>query len=588
MNDKDQRRPTDATPSDDVELEYSVDPSSPSQPSDKANPEPSATDSQLEATPLQSDTVAYRPGQRPAPVRLPERFGRYQIKRQLGQGGMGAVYLAHDQQLDRNVALKVPFFDENDGPEVIHRFYREARAMAALRHPNLCPVFDVGEIDGVHFMAMAYIDGHPLNKFLKKGKAVSARQGATVVRKLALALEEAHRADIIHRDLKPANVMIDARKEPIVMDFGLARRDVDGETALTQAGTMIGTPSYMAPELVKGLTEEVGPAADIFALGVMLYEMICGRKPFEGSLAAVLSQILLEEPTPPHEVDAAIPAELTVICLKAMSKAIDDRYPTANDLAVDLDRFLKGIPVGAGAAPATASAEPKPDPPAADPTPTPTATPAAQDVIRRPADTTAPSMGTRLRKWGAIAGVIGLILLAVVVTWTWNGDAGQSGQQATTSPQVNPGRAADSDWSPSTATTGSQDPTNPFDNNSGGMSNTGAKNQDTQRPKYTSGSAVGSAPPSGRDGATGYTVASNSDFNAGGGPTGDSNGASQSGQGEFSSAAPEEEQAKLEEAGGWSLLTISFVLFAGAVVGTVAVRRTRKWFQQFAPSNPPD
>ena len=120
------------------------------------------------------------------------------------------------------------------------------------------------------------------------------------------------------------------------------------------------------------------------------------------------------------------------------------------------------------------------------------------------------------------------------------------------------------------------------------MSNTGAKNQGTQRPKYASGSAVGSAPPSGRDGATGYTVASNSDFNAGGGPTGDSNGASQSGQGEFSSAAPEEEQAKLEEAGGWSLLTISFVLFAGAVVGTVAVRRTRKWFQQFAPSNPPD
>ena len=214
----------------------------------------SSGESQQTAASHLQDTVMQQPGRRPPPVGLPEQFGRYQIKRQLGQGGMGAVYLAHDQQLDRDVALKIPFFDENDGPEVIQRFYREARAMAALQHANLCPVFDVGEINGVHFLAMAYIAGRPLNDYLKKGKPLTSRQVAGLIRKLALALQEAHGADIIHRDLKPANIMIDKRKEPIVMDFGLARRDTDAEAALTHTGTMMGTPSYMAPELIRGIS----------------------------------------------------------------------------------------------------------------------------------------------------------------------------------------------------------------------------------------------------------------------------------------------------------------------------------------------
>ena len=176
------------------------------------------------ASAISGDASAWKgsPARR-APTDLPEQFGRYRIMRQLGQGGMGAVYLAHDTKLDRPVALKVPFFDPADGPQAVQRFEREARAAATLDHPNLCPVFDVGEVDGIHYLTMPYIEGKTLSEAIPRGQALPEAQAAALVRKLALALQEAHDRGVIHRDLKPGNIMVNRRRELVIMDFGLAR-----------------------------------------------------------------------------------------------------------------------------------------------------------------------------------------------------------------------------------------------------------------------------------------------------------------------------------------------------------------------------
>ena len=147
---------------------------------------------------------------------VPEQFGRYRIVRSLGEGGMGAVYLAHDSQLDRNVALKTPKFSENSDPVLIQRFYREARSAATLQHPNICPIYDVGELDGIHYISMAYIEGRPLSDYIRSKKSPPVTSVLRIVRKIALALHEAHAHGLIHRDLKPANIMIDRRSEPII------------------------------------------------------------------------------------------------------------------------------------------------------------------------------------------------------------------------------------------------------------------------------------------------------------------------------------------------------------------------------------
>ena len=342
MTDQDRRIKSGVDDRDETDPDQTIDSGVSPVPLDETRYQAYASDSQQGSTVRRSVDAVPKAGRRPAPGVAPEQFGRYQIKRKLGEGAMGVVYLALDQQLDRQVALKVPFFTETDGPNVIHRFYREARAMATLRHTNLCSVFDVGEIDGVHFLAMEFIDGRPLAEYLQKGQPLPGRQVATVIHKLALALDEAHRADIIHRDLKPANIMINQRKEPIVMDFGLARRDIEGEAALTHTGTIMGTPAYMAPEQILGIPDKIGPHTDVFALGVMLYQMICGQRPFTGALAAMLPKILKDEPPAPSEVHAKVDPELARISLKALSKQVEDRYHSAGDMAAELGRFLKG------------------------------------------------------------------------------------------------------------------------------------------------------------------------------------------------------------------------------------------------------
>jgi Protein kinase domain/3-keto-disaccharide hydrolase/Caspase domain len=271
-----------------------------------------------------------------------ERLGRYRILKKLGQGGMGAVYLAHDEQLDRQVALKVPSFPANDA-DAMERFLREARAAATLSHPNLCPVYDVGQIDGTHYMTMSYVEGQSLADRARAG--LTPQETTTLVRKVALALHEAHARGVIHRDLKPANIMVTPRGEPVVMDFGLARR-ANRDVRLTQSGTVLGTPAYMSPEQVEGDVEAMGPASDVYSVGVILYELLTGRVPYQGSLGQVMSQILAAKPAPPTTLKPGVDAKLEAICLRAMARNPKDRFASMQELA----DALEGAPVGSAAA----------------------------------------------------------------------------------------------------------------------------------------------------------------------------------------------------------------------------------------------
>ena len=185
-------------------------------------------------------------------------FGRYRIERLLGRGAMGAVYLAQDSALERSVALKVPTVGTAD-PEITARFQREARSAAVLQHPGICPIHDVGEINGTLYLTMAFIDGRPLSDVTDAKEPVSPRQAAKLIRRLALALAEAHDAGVIHRDLKPANIMLNRRNEPVVMDFGLARwYDGEDRSRLTESGALVGSPADMSPEQVRGEVTQLG------------------------------------------------------------------------------------------------------------------------------------------------------------------------------------------------------------------------------------------------------------------------------------------------------------------------------------------
>jgi serine/threonine protein kinase/WD40 repeat protein len=274
-------------------------------------------------------------------VSLPKQFGRYEIIKRLGQGAMGAIYLAYDPKLDRQVALKVPQFELGTDPEVVQRFYREARAAATIEHPNICPIYDVGEVNGIHYLTMAHIEGRPLSAFVQNGKPFPERQAAAVVRKIALALQEAHARGVIHRDLKPANIMINQRKEPVIMDFGLARQLNKDDPRLTHSAYLVGTPAYAAPEQVRAQGETLGPGCDIYSLGVIFYEMLTGQLPFQGPLMAVLGQILTQEPESPSKHRPDLDRRLETICLKAIAKKVEDRFGTMSDLAAALTDYLR-------------------------------------------------------------------------------------------------------------------------------------------------------------------------------------------------------------------------------------------------------
>jgi tetratricopeptide (TPR) repeat protein/class 3 adenylate cyclase/predicted Ser/Thr protein kinase len=272
---------------------------------------------------------------------LPEQFGRYRLVSRLGVGGMGAVFLAHDTEVDRPVALKVPRFDAGDSTLGRERFLREARSAATLRHPNVCPVYDVGVVEGTPYLTMAYIDGRPLHHWAAElpGRPPTAVAGVLVT--LARALDEAHRQGLVHRDLKPSNVLVDRRGEPVLIDFGLARRARPDEARLTTPGVMMGTPAYMPPEQVLGDLDAVGPASDIYSLGVILFELLTGRLPFTGTAsAAVTAAILREEPPAPSSVRTDLDPAWDAVVLRALAKEPARRWPSMADFADALAGFL--------------------------------------------------------------------------------------------------------------------------------------------------------------------------------------------------------------------------------------------------------
>lgn len=277
-------------------------------------------------------------------IELPEHFGRYRIIRKIAEGGMGAVYLAEDQSLGRRVALKIPHFTEDPKNILLQRFLNEARIAAKVEHPNLCKIYDVGEIEDVHYITMPYIQGPTLSALISPEHPWPASKALRLVHQLAMALQSLHKQGIVHRDLKPGNVMLQNNRDPIIMDFGIARKYDSASRHLTQDGTTLGTPAYMPPEQLMGEIDEIGPGTDIYSLGVILYQILTGHLPFDGDFNTIYAQILHKEPKAPSEIVAEISPEVDDLCLKAMMKKHEDRYSSMNEFAQAIEPLLEDFP----------------------------------------------------------------------------------------------------------------------------------------------------------------------------------------------------------------------------------------------------
>jgi serine/threonine protein kinase len=278
----------------------------------------------------------------PGPATLPG----YEILGVLGRGGMGVVYKARQKGLNRLVALKMILAGSHAGPEELARFKAEAEAVARLSHPNVVQIHEIGEHDGLPFFSLELVEGGSLRRKLD-GTPQPPAEAARLVETLARAVAYAHERGIVHRDLKPANVLLTGDGIPKVSDFGLAKQ-LDGDSGQTHTGQVLGTPSYMAPEQAGGKSKEVGPPADVYALGAILYEAVTGRPPFKGASAReTLGQVCSQEPVPLRRWRPGVPRDLETICLKCLEKEARKRYASALALAEDLRRFRAGEPIQA-------------------------------------------------------------------------------------------------------------------------------------------------------------------------------------------------------------------------------------------------
>ncbi len=272
------------------------------------------------------------------------RVPGYEILGELGRGAMGVVYKARQIRADRIVALKVMLNIDHARPQELQRFLLEAQAAAQLQHPSIVQVYDVGEVGELPYFTQEFVDGGTLAQRLAK-TTMQPAMSASMLLELAEGVSFAHSRGVVHRDLKPSNVLITADGSLKIADFGLARR-MEDQTHLTKDGTILGTPSYMAPEQAYGSSHEIGPLSDVYTLGAILYEFLVGRPPFKGATAwEVIEQVRTVEPVRPSEIERGVPKDLETICLKCLQKEPEKRYSSARELADDLQRYLNNEPI---------------------------------------------------------------------------------------------------------------------------------------------------------------------------------------------------------------------------------------------------
>ncbi len=352
--------------------------------------------------------------------------GRYRIIRRLGQGGMARVYLAQDESLHREVAIKVLADRHSDDPHFIERFQREARAAARLNHPNIVQVYDQSQ-GGMSYIVQEYVEGETLKDLIRRESPIDPRRAITIALQILAALRVAHQQGVIHRDVKPQNILMQPDGKLKVADFGIA--SAGGDTEMTEAGSIVGTAQYLAPEQARGLT--VGPPADLYALGIVLYEMLSGRVPFEGDSAVnVALRHVQEAPEPLTERNPLVPVALESVVMRALAKDPRQRYQSADEMGVELDQVRRGLPISDETAVIGAAtlAMTRPAPP------TPTETMVALPLPpRETGPPRTPANPNRRRLWILLI-VLGVVLLAVaagVFAFT-RGDTGGSTTATTT------------------------------------------------------------------------------------------------------------------------------------------------------------